>query len=201
MDDEAAREDIAFIRRTMEQGRRVAGAWSADMLVWGIAVTLGYAGTYARVRGWWTLDPNWLWAACIVLAWLYTLWRRLARQRIAGQADAVRRPVSALAMLWFACGIFLTIAGFATILGNDPNTWWINAVAAGVMGIGFFVSSFLCDLAWMRWVALAWWGGEIAIFALRQRPEGLLLAGALMLVLLVVPGVVLMRGRPRACAA
>jgi hypothetical protein len=38
-----------------------------------------------------------------------------------------------------------------------------------------------------------------AVFALRYRPEGLLLMGALMLVLLAIPGFVLMRGR-RACA-
>src|ERR1700745_3046174 len=76
MNEDAVRDDIAFIRRIMEQGRRVVCSWSIGMLVWGIAVTLGYAGTYARVRGWWTLDPNWLWTGLVVLAWLYSLRRR-----------------------------------------------------------------------------------------------------------------------------
>jgi len=103
-------------------------------------------------------------------------------------------------MLWFACGVFLTITSFGVIIGSGPNTWWINGpVSAGVMGIAFFVSSFLCDLVWMRWVALAWWLGEIAMFVLRDRPAGLLLGSALMLVLLAVPGFVLMRDR-RECA-
>ena len=39
----------------------------------------------------------------------------------------------------------------------------------------------------------------LAAFALRQRAEGLLLAGVLMLALLALPGLILMRGR-RACA-
>jgi hypothetical protein len=199
MNEDAVRDDIAFIRRTMEQGRRVVGSWSADMLVWGIAVTLGYAGTYARVRGWWTLDPNWLWTGLVVLAWLYSLRRvrRLASRTDAATARLMRSPIG---MLWFACGVFLTITSFAVIFATAPNTWWINgAISAGVMGIAFFVSSFLCDLPWMRWVALAWWLGEVAMFALRQQPEGLLLGGALMLVLLAVPGFVLMR-RSRECA-
>jgi hypothetical protein len=200
MNADAAREDIAFIRRTMEQGRRVVGAWSRDMLVWGIAITLGYTGTYARVRGWWTLDPGWLWLACILLPWAYTL-RRLPVRLFAREPDALgeRRLASPLAMLWFACGIFLTILGLATIFSGDRNPWWIDPAVAGVMGIGFFVSSFLSNVVWLRWVGIAWWFGEIALFALRQRPEGLLLAGALMLVLLALPGFVLMRGR-RACA-
>src|SRR5690242_8079528 len=52
MDADAARDDIAFIRRSIEQGRRIAGAWSPDMLVWALpsrlaisAPTPGCAGT------------------------------------------------------------------------------------------------------------------------------------------------------------
>ena len=69
----------------------------------------------------------------------------------------------------------------------------MNVVPAGVIGICFFVSSFLCDLAWMRWIALIAWAGELALFVLRTRPAALLLAGVLMLVLLALPGLLLMR--------
>jgi len=200
MNEDAARDDIAFIRRTMEQGRRVVGAWSPDVLVWGIAIAIGYFGTYARVRGYWTVDPARLWLACIVLPWAYTLRRLPARLVARGpDAPAERQLASPLAIQWFACGIFLTILGLATIFSGDRDPWWINPAVAGVMGIGFFVSSFLSNVVWLRWVGIAWWVGEVALFALRQRPEGFLLAGALMLVLLAVPGFVLMRGR-RACA-
>jgi hypothetical protein len=200
MDEDAAREDIAFIRRTIEQGRRIAGAWSPDMLVWGIAIAVGYFGTYSRVRGYWTTDPNWLWLACILLPWAYSP-RRVRGRLFARAPDALaeRRFASPLTMLWFACGIFLTILGLAVIASGERNAWWINSAAAGVMGIGFFVSSFLSNVVWLRWVGIAWWAGELAAFALRQRAEGLLLAGVLMLALLALPGLILMRGR-RACA-
>ena len=200
MNEDAVRDDIAFIRRTMEQGRRVVGAWGPDVLVWGIAIAIGYFGTYARVRGYWTIDPDWLWLACILLPWAYTL-RRLPARLFARQPDAPaeRGLASPLAMQWFACGIFLTILGLATIFSGDRDPWWINPAVAGVMGIGFFASSFLSNVTWLRWVGIAWWAGEVALFALRQRPEAFLLAGALMLVLLAVPGFVLMRGR-RECA-
>ena len=200
MDEDAAREDIAFIRRSIEQGRRIAGAWSPDMLVWGIATAIGYFGTYARVRDYWTGNAGWLWLACILLPWAYTL-RRLPARVFPRERDAPaeRRLASPLAMLWFACGIFLSILGLAAIISGERNPWWINPAAAGVMGIGFFVSSFLSNLVWLLWVGIAWWAGELAAFALRQRAEGLLLAGALMLLLLALPGFLLMRGR-RACA-
>ena len=74
---DSVREDIAFIRHAIEQGRRYAGAHSFDLLVWGIALAAGYLGTYATVTGWWLINPNWLWAVCIVLPWLYSLRRLL----------------------------------------------------------------------------------------------------------------------------
>jgi hypothetical protein len=197
MNEDAVRDEIAFIRRTIEEGRRYAGTWSADMLVWGIAVAVGYFGTYARVRGAWAVNPDWLWPVCIVLPWIYSL--RGVLRRLSGAApDCPARPpmIVALSMVWFGCGIFLTTLGTAVSLAGDVRQGWFSAVSAGVMGIGFFASSFLCNLAWMRWVAVAWWAGELATYALRHRPEGLLLAGALMLVLLALPGLVLMRSRP-----
>src|SRR5712691_3225641 len=197
MNEDAVRDDIAFIRRTIEEGRRFAGTWSADMLVWGIAVAIGYFGTYARVRGAWEVDPDWLWTVCIVLPWIYSL-RGVLRRLFGGTSDRLARPpmILALSMVWFGCGIFLTTLGLAVGLAGDMRQGWFSAVSAGVMGVGFFTSSFLCNLAWMRWVAVAWWAGELATYALRQRPEALLLSGALMLVLLAVPGFVLLRRRP-----
>src|ERR1043166_5505083 len=72
MDQDAAREDIASTRRTIEQGRRVACAWSPDMLVWGVAVAIGYFGTYARVRGLVRIEPNWLWLPRLPIALAHT---------------------------------------------------------------------------------------------------------------------------------
>ena len=73
MIEDRAREDIAFIRQAIEEGGAYATARSPDMLVWGIAVAVGYIGTYAFVRGWSPLVPRALWAVCIDLPWLFSL--------------------------------------------------------------------------------------------------------------------------------
>ena len=52
MIEDQTREDIAFIRRAIEEGGAYATASSPNMLVWGIAVAIGYLGTYGFVRGW-----------------------------------------------------------------------------------------------------------------------------------------------------
>jgi hypothetical protein len=190
-------EDIAFIRHAIEQGRGYAGAHSFDLVVWGIALATGYLGTYATVTGWWLINPNWLWAVCIVLPWLYSL-RRLLRSLLFRSQPTATPPlvIQALRMLWFGCGIFLSLFSVAVIAAGDMRQGWFNAVAAGIFGIAFFVSSYLCNLAWMRWVAAGWWGAALLLYALRHRLEVLPLSALLILVLLALPGLLLWRGRP-----
>jgi hypothetical protein len=198
MIEEQAREDIAFIRRAIEEGSAYATARSPDMLVWGIAVALGYLGTYGFVRGWSPIAPAVLWAVCLGLPWLFSL-RRLLRRLVVG-GPAVRSPTAqALAMLWLGCSIFLTTLGIAAMATGEARNGWCDAVVAGVMGIAFFASATLARLPWLRGIAIAWWLGELALFALRHRVEALPLSAALMLLLLAGPGYVLWwrRGRPR----
>ena len=191
MIEDRAREDIAFIRRAIEEGGAYATASSPDLLVWGIAVAIGYLGTYGFVRGWSPVAPGPLWAACAGLPWLFSL-RRTVRG-FAGRKIPVRGPMAqALAMLWLGCGVFLTTMGIAVMATGEGRNGWCNAVVAGVMGIGFFASASLTRLLWLRWVAIAWWLGELALFALRHRVEALPLSAALMLLLLAGPGYVLM---------
>ena len=194
MIEEQAREDIAFIRRAIEEGSAYATARSPDMLVWGIAVALGYLGTYGFVRGWSAIAPKALWAVCIGLPWLYSLRRQL--RRLVGGAPAARGPMAqALSMLWLGCGVLLTTLAIACVWGGDSREGWFEAVVAGVLGTAFFASSWLANLPWLRWVAIAWWIGELAVFASRHNPETLLLSAALMLALLAGPGLLLlMRG-------
>jgi hypothetical protein len=190
--EDQAREDIAFIRHAIEEGGAYATARSPDMLVWGIAVAVGYLATYAFVRGWSPIAPAAVWAVCIGLPWLYSL-RRLFR-RLLGNSLSPRGPMAlALSMLWLGCGIFLTTIVVAAMWTGAAREGWCDAVVAGVLGIAFFASSWLTNLPWLRWVAVAWWLGEVAVFALRHQPEVLPLSAVLMLLLLAGPGFVLLR--------
>jgi len=199
MTQEQAREDIAFIRRAIEEGSAYATASSPDMLVWGIAVAIGYLGTYGFVAGWSPVAPGALWAACLGVPWLFSLRRAIGG--LAGPGVPVHGPMAqALAMLWLGCGIFLTTLAVAVNTTGEGHAGWCDAVVAGVMGIAFFGSTSLARLPWLRWIAIGWWLGELALFALRHRIEALPLSAALMLLLLAGPGYVLWSRRGRTAA-
>ena len=139
MIEDQAREDIAFIRRAIEEGAAYATASSPDMLVWGIALAIGYLGTYGFVRGWSPVVSGMLWSACLGLPWLFSL-RRMTKG-LTGRGLPARGPMAqALAMLWFACGIFLTtlaIAAMVTVrramagsMPRRPGSWVLGSSPA-----------------------------------------------------------------------
>ena len=70
MTDEQVRQDIAFIRRAVEEGGAYATAYGPNLLVWGVAIALGYLGTYAFIRGWSPIAPRIIWPVCLGLGWL-----------------------------------------------------------------------------------------------------------------------------------
>jgi hypothetical protein len=191
--DDQVREDIAFIRRAVEEGGAYATAYGPHLLVWGVAVAVGYLATYAFVRGWSPVAPAGIWVACMGLGWLYSL-RRPLRRLTSGQTSfpTLGPMAQALRMLWLGCGMFLTVLAIAVLTSSDMRQGWSDAIVAGALGIGFFASASLTNLLWLRWVAVAWWIGEIAMFALRHDTEVRLpLAAILMLVLLAGPGLLL----------
>ncbi len=200
--DDRVREDLAFIREAIEEGRGYATAGGRDMVVWGIAVAIGYLDSYAWRYGWSPIEPGWLWLATIGLPWLYSL-RRVWGRAFAGEPSPPRPSplVAALRMLWLGLGIFLTTLGVAAVWAGAMRYGWFNAVVAGTLGSGFFATAALAGLPWLRWVAGAWWTGELAVFALRQTPEVQLLSAVLMLALLAAPGLALIARRRKLAAA
>lgn len=192
MVDRGVEADIAFIRSTLEEGRAYARRRSPDMLVWGVFVAAGYLATYAYVRHWSPVSPSYVWLAAVAIAWAYSLrrwWLWLLGVRPVVPA---RSPMAhAFAMLWLGCGISLmTLALAANWSGAPVNDWYDTAVAS-ILAIGFFAGSFLCSVAWLRFVAIAWWTGSVVFYRLQDGPNVLLFAAAMMLAFLAAPGLIL----------
>lgn len=194
MTDDQARADIALIRAAVDQGRAYALARGPDMIVWGLLVAAGYLGTWAIVTGHARIQPGLLWIVVLGIGWLFYALRRLPGR----EPPPPRRPlVVALRMLWLGIGICLTLTAVVGNLRGDMGLGWFDPFAAGVLGAGFFASAPLCDLPWLRWVAAAWWLGELAEFWLHGNILLLPFSAALYVMLLAGPGLVL-RHRPRA---
>ncbi|MDO8289625.1 MAG: hypothetical protein Q7T44_10450 [Parvibaculum sp.] len=198
MGEDKLREEIAFIKNALEDGRDYARLRSPDFTVWGLAIALGYFGTYAHVTHLWSVDQGLIWVVPVALAWGFSLkgwiWGLLSGQR--------REPVSSpmirtLRSVWLGYGITTTMIAIVAFTGT-PHPDWFDTVTAGMLGLCFFISAAVSDIRWLRILAVGWWGAAILLFLIRDKPEQLLAGGFFMLALLFVPGLVLWLRRPTA---
>ncbi|MGV8996486.1 MAG: hypothetical protein ACOH12_06020 [Parvibaculaceae bacterium] len=195
MSDDHIRDDIAFIRQAMEEGRAYARLRSPEFAVWGLAIACGYFGTYARVVHLWTLNPHLIWWVPVGLAWAFSLRDVIPRRLNRQGAEAPTLMVSTLRSLWLGYGI--TIMLFAVLIfPSNIHTEWFDMVPSAMLGLCFFVSSTVSGIRWLRVLAVCWWGAAAALFLVRDQAEVLLLGGIFMLAFLFVPGLVLWLRRP-----
>ena len=187
MQEQTARDELAMIRSLMQDSQRIVHENGAHYLGWGVlsaaALLLTYAAAASRLD---SIIP-WIWVVAIGAGWVFSLWiarrsRRTARVRtLAGRL---------LGAIWMGCGITLTLFGF--IGGATGAIPWgsLQGVLAGILGIGYFASSFVYDSAAWRYLAAGWWAGA-ALMLLWPGPHTLLLLAALVVALEIVPGALL----------
>lgn len=180
-------DDLAVIRRLMEESQAAVSENGKHFLVWGVIGSVGLLGTWLAVTGRLGVHPRWIWATLLGVGWGSSVWigfRDGARARV---RTGGRRLLS---VLWVSCAIALSLLAAAGLFGGAVDPRALSGIVAVVVAIGFRGTAELTGLAWLRWVALAWWaGGALMLFV--PGVYTLALLAAMALVLQVVPGAVL----------
>ncbi|HBE72878.1 MAG TPA: hypothetical protein DDW31_02065 [candidate division Zixibacteria bacterium] len=197
MDSINAQEELAFIRKAIADGRRVAVDNGLDYIVWGSLVSLGMFATIAlELAGVKGNAYLFLWVAVMGSGWVFSLLRHLREK----SSERVRTMAgSILNALWLSCGLVIMLLIFVAgpLMGQSPSP----AIAA-VLGIGYLVSGVLLDFVYFKVSAVFWWLGSAVMFYLESpwgRPissnfhADILLFAVMMILFQVVPGAILYR--------
>lgn len=179
-----AREDLAAIRRLMEDGQRVVDSAGPHFVAWGVLTSVALVATYVLGGRGDTRAITWTWVAAVALGWLASLALTIAE----GRRERVRSATSRiLGGTWTGTGVTMMLLGFAAPAGGGVDVASITGVLAAVLGGGFFATGLLVGSGWMRGAAILWWAGALAML-LWPGPHGLLLTAALVLLLQALPG-------------
>ncbi|MGH8126187.1 MAG: hypothetical protein ACREPK_10125 [Rhodanobacteraceae bacterium] len=183
-----AAEDLAYIRRIMEETRRAVSLRGDYFIIWGVFALLGLIGTYLLARtaqAGWTQAP--LWGGLMIIAWLATAWRvhtEVHTQRVCAPVGRM------LGATWIACSIAIVLVCFVGIPLGVTNFTAVGPTIASIIGVGVFVTGAQMGTPWVRNLSFGWWAGAIAEFI--WHGEAQLLIGAIVVLLFyIVPGFVL----------
>ncbi|HEU0300939.1 MAG TPA: hypothetical protein VFR37_15865 [Longimicrobium sp.] len=191
-----AREDLAVIRRLMEDGHRVVNTAGPHFVAWGVLTSAALVATYVLGGRGEIRLLTWVWIIAVGLGWLASLGLMMAE----GRRERVRSATGRiLGGTWAGVGVTLMLLGFAGPAGGAIRPDAITAVLSAVLGSGFFATGLLLGSRWMQGAAGGWWAGALFML-LWPGPHGLLVTAGLVLVLQTLPGAWLMLRARRAVA-
>lgn len=182
-------DDLAAIRRLMEDSQAAAADDGRHFLLWGTLTAAGLFGTYAAVKGALAIDPRWMWGVLLAIGWIGSFWLGIRGARGTRVTTLGRRL---LTVVWVACGVTLTLIAAAGLLGGAIDPRALSGLVSVVIGGPFLATAALTGERWLAGVAAAWWlAGAVMLFVpgLYTLP----LLAAMALAFQVAPGAVLYR--------
>lgn len=190
-------EDLAMIRRLMEQSRGVIRGGAGHYLLWGALVTAGLLTTWASVQGFVQIGVAWIWPVAIGAGWAGSMYLSYRQDRDAPVTTTAGRVMSGI---WIGAGVTMTLLGFLGMASGAFEPSGMMAGLSAVMGTAYFATGALHENRWPRLVAGGWWAGSVALF-LWPGVHALLVMAGLMVAFHLVPGLVAYRSSRRASAA
>lgn len=185
-DTSRAAEDLALIRRLMEDTQGVMRESGGHFMVWGALMTTALLTTWADVQGVVSIELTWIWLVAVGLGWIYSFgrgWRSHRSRRVTTLGGRV------IMGIWVGHGIALTLLAFLGIGSGAIDPVVVNPVFGAVFGAACFATSFVTRQGWLRWSAGLWWAAS-GVMLLWSGPYTYLLTAGLLLGLVVLPAAV-----------
>ncbi|MFH1314459.1 MAG: hypothetical protein ABIJ00_14715 [Candidatus Eisenbacteria bacterium] len=187
MDRSQAQEELAFIKKVMEDSQRVIVDNGKQYILWSLLVLAGIAIKYVLEGLGAAFSHAWLWVPIIAIGWLLSfMLKRSTYSEIRVKTFAQRT----LEAVWSGWGVAIPILTLIGYFSGAIESWAISPVVATLFGSVCFTTGLITTNAWLRNTAILWWAGAVFMFLVPSEYSVAMLAGMFVL-LQLVPGIVI----------
>jgi|GEM_PF-3084414 len=166
-------EELLFIKKVIDDSRRITRDDGIIHIIWGAAVSIGSLCTWILESRSFGNLLGYLWGAVYIIAFALTI---VHVNRAKNRPHTLASQV--YGYIWFAVGISAMITCILGIiilrLPLKPALTTISILLAGA----YFVSSKIADYKWMRVVAAGWWLAAMLIMVFDESFSYPICAGA-----------------------
>ena len=203
METNNAQEELAFIRKVMEDSRTSFADNGKPKLVWGAIVALGMLYTYAQALAQSDLYVGWMWLAISAFGWGYIFWEDKQRDKTTRVRTQTGKIIGAI---WGSCGFSI---GLVIALAFGTRYFDIDMImhplalcplTAIIVGIAYYLDGTIRVVPWVRNISYAWWASAVLMF-FWPTVHVLLIYSIMIIAFQVIPGIVLYRRSLKAVIA
>ena len=189
MDSISAQEELSFIKKVIEDSKKILIIDGKDFIIWGIIAALGLLITYLAIIMKRYMLIDWTWFILIGLGWLYSFFTNFRRNKNQKTKTFAGKIMGAI---WFSMGIAATILGFIGGGSGAISGIFISPSICTVVGVAYFLSGIVYGSRWMTSLSIGWWLGAVYMFIF-PGIYSLLIMAFMMLIFQIIPGIVLYR--------
>ncbi|MBU0529082.1 hypothetical protein KKF86_04905 [bacterium] len=192
MVEKKIQEDLAVIKQIMLESRQRFYNVGIHLVVWGGIVILALLLTYYSLSIKFLLPEYWIWIVGFGLAWIFEFWQQKRHQNSERVYNTLNRMSGTLwTSILITMMIYIVFGGVGGHLIEGTS-----AIIAGLLAIGYLVTSVGIGIKWIKILGLGWWLGSIILF-FSPSEIGLLIMAVLMIFLQFIPGVILFVKGPK----
>ena len=190
-------EELAYIRRIIDDSRMAFVEDGKPYIAWGIIVALGMIFSYISALMERDLGTGYVWIALTIIGWIYVFLYARKKEKTSRAKSIIDRVQDAT---WGVVGsmiglvIALIFIGQALNIPDMPGIHpiYICFITAVLVGIGYYLSGTVTEVRWLRNIAYAWWAGSVVMY-LWPSVHVLALYAVMIIAFQVVPGIILYR--------
>jgi hypothetical protein len=190
-------EELAYIRRIIDDSRMAFVEDGKPYIAWGIIVALGMIFSYVSALMERDLGTGYVWIALTIIGWIYVFLYARKKEKASRAKSIIDRVQDAT---WGVVGsmiglvIALIFIGQALNIPDMPGIHpiYICFITAVLVGIGYYLSGTVTEVRWLRNIAYAWWAGSVVMY-LWPSVHVLALYAVMIIAFQVVPGIILYR--------
>jgi hypothetical protein len=187
-DQNKAMDELLFIKKVIEDSRKIVVDNGMGFIVWGILITVGMLFGYIKFLLNLHFDYIWAWVVIIAAGWAFSFFKYYKKTSCKVETFAGRITGT----LWFSFGISMSIVGFGGYFTGAVRGEYISSMMAVMLGAAYYISSVLYGWKWFKSVGILWWCGGIVMFNIAGMEQFLIMSG-LMIFGQVIPGIIIYR--------
>jgi hypothetical protein len=183
-----AEMELSFIKKVMEDSKRVTVDNGMGFIIWGFLGVAGIIATYADHYLKMGLGSLYIWIAVFAIGIFYVIfsvYREGKRERVKTLAGNL------LGSVWISC---LLVSGFMLViplLVDKMPSQVILSIILFIIGIGYYVSNSILDYKWIKYNAYIWWLTGFINLVLKFPHSQMVYLGILLIFFQIVPGMVI----------
>ncbi|MFQ6677094.1 MAG: hypothetical protein ACE5D0_02135 [Fidelibacterota bacterium] len=188
MAQETIQDDLAYIKKIIEESRKNVCSSGIHLMVWGIIIPIALVVSWFLARFNINGITEWIhWVLVIIGGWLFEL---IYNQRVERKRSVRTYSEKVDGMMWLSLGITMTMIGFVGTAAGAFSTLYLSPILCTILAVGYFTSGVLYDAKWIRNLAVGWWAGAVIMFIFPGLYHLLFMAG-MMIFFQTIPGYII----------